>query len=794
VESRPVPEPPDEPPQPEVSPEPPPPLPVRPMPVRPKPVWPLRPSERGAAPPGPGPQSQPALPADDLLPKEGQTPSEPVSFDFPDTPLSNVIESIARMTGKNFDVDPSIATQRVTVITHDKIPPEMAYEVLQSILYSRQLSLVPTLDGHLIKIVAIGESLEKIPIKKGTKDVSKRYDELATHIVTVKHADASELTEFLRKMGSRGAVVDAYAKTNTLIITDNADGLRRMFTFLEQVDIPGFDTDMEIFTLEYARAEVLAQQIQEVLMGTGGAPMPQRPGMPEQVRRAMPQPIRPSTRPTVPGQQPSMVVGSKEQTLRIVPDERLNSLIVIAAAELMEHVRDLVAKLDTPTPYEANNMNVYKLLNANAEKVEKALNAILGTTPRQAGEKAPAQTGEIQPFEKKVVVTHYEQNNALLVLASPQDYKLIREIIAQLDVPQRQVLVEAVIMDVSIQNTYGLAVDAAAVTGKDAFGLTSTSNLNSLVSAANLATSLTDGTAPVTMARALLGLGTQGGISAGLYDSIEIKVPNTSGGTTKVKVPFVPLLLKSLETLTDVDILSQPSLTTEDNQPADIVVGQELPIPEARSGYSYSPSSTGQQQTIPAYGLTSYGRGISRQDVGVKMKVTPHINEGDYVSLETEIEVSEATPSNVGIDVNDLGPTLNKSKVKNNVVVRDGTTGVIGGLIKETTNRTRNQTPILGDLPMLGWLFRSKSNTRKKQNVVVLITPYIIKEGIDLDRVSKHKMDEWRDANVDILFQQGIIKKVKKSFYMRNKHRPSIIRGEEMQNEEPNFGRGDIKR
>jgi len=199
---------------------------------------------------------------------------------------------------------------------------------------------------------------------------------LSTHVVTIKYADAAELTAILKSLGSKSCTVDAYARTNTLIITDTADGLRRVFSFLEEVDIPGFDTEMEIFTLEYGRAEVLAQQIQDVLLGGGGA-APQAPGAGGQGRRPV-QPTRPSVRPTVPGQSQPMIVGSKEEVLRLVPEERLNSLIVVATPDMMEHVRDLIAKLDTPTPYEANNMNIYKLLNANAEDVEKALKRDLG--------------------------------------------------------------------------------------------------------------------------------------------------------------------------------------------------------------------------------------------------------------------------------------------------------------------------------------------------------------------------------------------------------------------------------
>lgn len=791
-------EPPVEQPQPEMAPTPPPaPSPMRPIPVRPRAVRPpARPEQRRPAAPVPGqgatPQEQGQQRMSENAPKTGGTPEEPVSFDFVDTPLTQVVESIARMTGKNFDVDPAIAQQRVTIITHEPIPPELAYKVLESIVSVRGYTLVPTLDGKLIRVVPYGDSMDKVGLEIG-RQVSQTFDTIVTNVVEVRYADAAELTSILKSLGSKNAIVDAYARTNTLIVTDTADGMERMMRFLEVVDVPGFDTEVEMFTLEYARAEELAAQIQEVLMGTGAAP--RAPGQPQAPTRPS-TPVRIPPRPNVPGQSAPVVAGNREETLRIVPDERLNTLIVIATPALMTRVRELVQKLDTPTPYEANNMNVYKLLNAPADKVEEALNGILGAAPRQGpggGERGLAQSGEVQPFEKKVIVTAYEQINALLILASPQDYKLIREIIAQLDVPQRQVLVEAVIMDVSIQDTFGLAVDFASITGEDAFALGSTSNISSIfnVEALTGVTELAEGLAgngSLAIASNLLNLGASGGLTFGIYDTIDATINGQ-----KVQIPFVPFLVKALETLTDVDILSQPSLTTQDNEEASIIVGQELPVPTVRSGYTYDPRVPSQQQQYPTYGLTSYGRGISREDVGVKMTVTPHINEGDYVSLETTIEVSEATPSDIGVNVNELGPTFNKSQVENNVVVKDGSTGVIGGLIKETASHNRTQTPILGDLPLLGWLFRNTSDVRKKQNVVVLVTPYIVKEGVDLDRVSEYKMNQWRASNVDVLFEKGFIKRIKKGQYMRKNYRPSINRGEKMK-EEGVFGRGKIER
>ncbi|MDQ1257294.1 MAG: Type secretion system protein GspD [Candidatus Hydrogenedentes bacterium] len=747
------------------------PAPIRPVPVRPSAVRP----GRGAEPPAGSPPGA-TIEHTSELPKEGQTANEAITFDFNNVQLSNVIEAIARFTGKNFDIDPNIGTIPVTVITHDKIPPDMAYQVLESILKSRGFSLMETLDGHLIKVVKTGDQMEYTPFAVGAEATPDRYDTLLTHVVPIKYANVQDLTTIVAVLGSSICKADSYR--NSLIVTDTAEGLKRIFKFIEDVDVPGFETKMEIFTLEYTRAEILSEQLQEVLTGEemGGPGSANRPAPTPVPTRT---PTRPS-RPTVPGTSTPMVIGAQEEVLRIVPDERLNALIVVATEGMMERVRDLVLRLDTPTPYDANNMHVYELLNANAEDVEAALNTLVGTTPREAGQAGggPAAGGEIQPFEKKVTITQYEQTNALLILASPQDYKLLKEIIAQLDVPTRQVHLEAIILEVSITDQFTLNVETAGFQN-DTHGVTA---LNNVVKLANI---LTQG--PLAVAGA--------GLTTAYMDgTTTITVPTGEEGTlTPMTIPNIPLLITALENMTDIDVLSQPSLTTRDNEVANIVVGQELPVPNMRSGYSYNPQNPDRQNQNYGYGMSSMGNGISREDVGVKMEVTPHINEGDYVSAEITIEVSQPIVSDVGIDPNELGPTFQKSQIKNNVVIKDGSTGVIGGLISEATDHSRRQTPILGDVPVLGRLFRSRGDNRRKRNLVVLLTPHIVKEGVELERLTQYRMDEFRESNVDVLFEKGFIEKIKKRNHMRNQYRPSIERSKTFDSDTA-FGRGDIPR
>jgi len=730
--------------------------------------------------------------------KDGRTPDEPISFDFTDIPLYDVIKRIGMLTGRNFDVDPSAQNITVTLITHDAIPPEMAYEVLEALLARRGYSLVENLDGHIVEVVATADATNsvKIELYQGLEFIPDDFDGYSTHLVRVQYADAAELSSALKLVASNTARIDTYAPTNMLLITDTSDGLRRVRAFLEQVDIPGLDTTMEFFIIKYASADALASQIEQVLLddGTGSA-------VTSTTTRARPTPVtrtttRPVSRPTVPGAAPSQVIGERQETLRMVPDERLNALIVVASSGMMERVRDLIKRLDTPTPIESNNLHIYELLNADAEQVEEALQPMLGGSGRRstrssgasrAGtQQAAASTSgaaDIQPFEQEVSVSRYDQTNSLLIMASPQDYRVLEGFIARLDVAPRQVYVEATVMSVSITDGFSLDVNAAGVTGNDGFGLTRSSTIASLYSTMTDATSLAS--AGGQFALGLLGLGTDGGFSTGVRRDITIEVDGQD-----VEIPYVPVLLQALETLTDLEVLSQPSLVTIDNEEASIKVGQEVPTVSASS----RPATNSDGDIVSSsYGTTR----VERQDVGIQLTVTPQISEGEKVRLDLNVEISEVANAEQSVgDANILGPTLNKSLVQNIVWVKDGETAVVAGLIRDSVSHNSSSAPILGDLPLIGWLFGSRGKQGIRQNMVLLLTPHIIKEGTDLERLTQHSVTEYHNYNIQQMFQEGFFKRVKQKKSDRNDHHPTLSRSEELtgRRSSTRFTKGDVKR
>ncbi|GMU92918.1 MAG: hypothetical protein AMXMBFR4_19760 [Candidatus Hydrogenedentota bacterium] len=764
-------------------------------PPRPRIIAPEPPETSGAVLPPPPteargvsqqPPPTPPLPVNPDRPKTGPPAGEnEIYLDFQGQTLREVIASIGPIIGKNILMDANVNDQQtVTLITHAPIPREMVLPIFESILASYQYKLVETADGNLVKIRPIAEDREQAPLVIDETYSPTGYEGYSFMVVPIKHAAATEISQLLLEVGSKESKVTVYERTNMLLLYGTAASLRKMLDLIEQVDIQGYDEVVEFFALEFTRAEVIAEQIQKVLMGDQAQPSG-APQQPVQTVVRPPTQVRPPARPGMPAAQATQeVIGAEALTLRITPDERLNALIVVASQPLMERVRDLVEKLDTPTPSDANNMHVRELLHADAEKVEEALNNLIGGTGGGIGRSSTTRSttgragtgagtagattgstgftgggpGEIQPFEKQVTITRYDQTNSLLIIASPQDYKVIDSVIAQLDVPSRQVHVEAIIMEVAINDRFRLAVESAGLTANDYFAL------NNVVSLANV---LSGG--PLASLQ-----GSDNVLTAGLIDgTTDITFSDGAGGTITQEVPNVPLLLTALEALTALDVLSRPSLITVDNEQANIVDGQEVPV------------VTGAQRPLDSTPGAGAGFGsvftqTDRREIGVKLTVTPQISEGNYVFLDLEIEVSRPIVSTIGIDPNASGPTFSLSKITNKVVVREGSTGVLGGLISESTDRGRRQTPILGDIPGLGWLFGRRESTRVKRNLVVLITPHIVKEGIDYQRLTDAQMSKASKANADVFFERGIIKKISQKAYERSRYRPTTAAIEEV--------------
>jgi len=672
-----------------------------------------------------------------------------ISIDFENAPLIDVIRGIGLQLGEVFIFGQGAnVTTPISIISHKDLEPELAMELLITILDGYNLELVKKLDGNVfvVQTKQPSKNSDKLPLNIGSLTPHEGFDQRAIHVVQIQFANAQEVSEIIRSVGSGSEEINVFNPTNTLIIKDTADGIRNMFELIKVIDVPGYDISVEFFMLNYTRAETVAQQIEDVLMGGSGTN--QQQGRPNVARPSQVASARRSA--NNPGQAESRVVGSTEDTLRMVPDERLNALVVVATASLMEQVRILIKELDQIIPREQDNMHYVTLKNAKAEEVAEALDPLVSTEPRQSSQPDSAQDGEVKPFEKQVSIQPYEPDNSLIILASPQDFDSLKVMIDKLDVPPRQVSIEAIIMSVNIQDDFELRMELAGTSSNDYFGFSNALNLANAVA-----------TGPFSLGETV----TTGGSFGWLDGQSTI---NVNGVDTVVN--NVPFFMKALEALTDVEILFKPNIMTVNNAESHLFSGQNIPL------------ISGQSDINPQSGFQSRNN-ITRADVGITLDVTPQINDGDKISLDLNILSEEVISSPVGIDVNSTGATTAKSEIETVVVVDNERTAVIGGLIRDERTKGYSQVPFFGDIPIIGNLFKARQNRFRKQNLIVLVTPHIIREDSDIETIKKGHLSDFYHNNLDDIFgEEGFVKKQKRKSKRRKNYRP--LRNKELLDKE----------
>lgn len=374
-----------------------------------------------------------------------------------------------------------------------------------------------------------------------------------------------------------------------------------------------------------------------------------------------------------------------------------NTIILADTIQNAERLAALLSALDKEAPPGKGKINVYPLENAEAEEVAKTLTALFSRL----------QPGGSMGLTGAVNITADKPTNSLIISSAPEDYDSVKEVIGKLDLRRRQVYVEAAIMEISISKLRELGVEFRAtdlpeggkITG---FGGTNFGGMGNAV------------TGPE-------GLAQLSGMAAGV-----VKGTFTFRGTEYMNVGA---LVRALQTEGDVNVLSTPHLLTTDNQKAEIVVGENVPF------------VTGTSQTTGGNVLTS----IERKDIGITLRLTPRVSEGEFVKLDIYQEISSLTQS-AAFDPNKVGPVVNKRYASTTVVARDAETIAIGGLLRDNEVKIVRKVPLLGDIPLLGWLFRFQSRQVDKTNLLIFITPTIVKDTTlsDITERKKTQMDSAR--------------------------------------------------
>jgi general secretion pathway protein D len=409
--------------------------------------------------------------------------------------------------------------------------------------------------------------------------------------------------------------------------------------------------------------------------------------------------------PPQPGQPPSLRVGLTSP-ITVTADKMRNALIIVAAPEDYAAIKEVIGKLDVKRRQEGK-VNVYPLENAEAEEVAKTLTALFSKPP-------PAQPGQLPglsvTLNGPVNVTADKATNSLVIVAAPEDYDAVKAVIRQLDIRRRQVYVEAAIIEISLSKLKQLGIEFRSITNPTNGSVTpfGGTNFGSIGSAVSGPASLAD----------LTGLAA--GVAKGFF---------TFGGTEYLNVAA---LVTALQTEEGVNILSTPHLLTTDNQKAEIVVGENVPFISAQS------------QTTGGNVLTN----IDRKDVGITLRLTPRVSEGDFVKLDIYQEISALTDQ-AGFNVNTVGPVITKRYASTTVVAKDGETIAIGGLIKNNVDTVHDQIPILGDIPYLGRLFQYDKKTVDKTNLLIFITATIVKDTT-LGEITERKKKEMERSKDEI--------------------------------------------
>lgn len=387
-----------------------------------------------------------------------------------------------------------------------------------------------------------------------------------------------------------------------------------------------------------------------------------------------------------------------------------NSVILTDSVSNIRKIETLLNALDVPAPEGKGKINVYYLKNGNAEDIAKLMQGLVSKLPAaQTG--GAAQVGATTLLEGAVTITADKATNSLIIVGSPGDYETMKDVIQKLDIRRRQVYVEAAIIEMSLSKSREIG-----------FEFQSFNRVNSGTTSAlggtnfgNIASLIANGPAGLTNLEGLT-------LAA-------VKGVFTYNGTEFLNVGA---LIHALQSDSDVNVLSTPNLLTTDNQKAEIMVGENIPF------------ITGQTQNATT-SSTAILTSVERKDVGVTLKLTPQITSDDNVRLDIYQEISAIIDSPSGLNVNTVGPSTSKRSASTTVVVKDRQTMVIGGLIKDNVTSTVSKVPFLGDIPVLGWLFKSKSTSVEKTNLMIFITPYIIKNEGDAGDLTKKKGEAQED-------------------------------------------------
>ncbi len=620
-------------------------------------------------------------------------------FNFPDADILDIAKTLSKLTGKNLILDKDVKG-RITIISNSKITVGDAWKAFLTALDINGFALIPS--GNFIRIARNRDARDK-QVKTYTGDSSPDTDALITRVFPLKYISAEEVARVFRSFTPANSRIVPYEQTNTVIVTDTGSNIAKLSKMLEILDVEGYDAGIEVIPVKYASASELAKLIDTLIPGTGGGA-----GGP----------------PGAPRFGGGGGGGGRFQSRRtkeggiintIIPDERSNTLILHANTKGADQVRELIAKLDQKTPAQTGGgkVHVIYLQFAEAEKIANTLNSLSQSTPGGSRPGGPAGGGlstGTNPvtqnlFEGNIKVAPDVATNSLVVTASPGDFTTVQRVVNKLDIPRDEVFTEVVIMEVALNKQSDFSANI----------INPTNGIGSVPSP-DLFNFIKDPTS----------------INGGVFNFRSGATTTLSVGSQSFTVSSVTAMIKAIQKNTKTNVLATPQIIALDNTEATFESAEQIPV-----------ATTNVNQGV----ITS---GFTKEKVSLSITIKPQINKiSNFVKLDVTAKDGQLT-QNAPAEVQGKAFSTLDRTAKTTVVVGDKDTVVLGGLIRDRSEDTTSKVPLLGDIPILGWLFKANSKTVTKTNLLIFITPHIIKQYERVRAILDKKLrerDEYLEKN-----------------------------------------------
>lgn len=698
-----------------------------------------------APPPGPRRPPAPAAPAPAAgVPEATIAPKRPsceeqrrkgrYNIYFDKVEIEKLVQTVSDVTCKTF-ILPENIRGKISIIGPEngkvEVNADQFYAAFLAALDANSLAVYE--HGKFMKIVDKQRAKQfPIPTITDPTEVYTTNEQMVTRVFKVKFVEIEQLRGVLQQLVTPSGDTIPF-QPDTIIVNDLGSNMHRLEKIVGQLDSSSASDSIRVIQIHYATAQEIADKVQKLFESKGNRPG-QRPGQ-AKVMAAPPPP--PGAAPSAPMGGGEEGVGGAATLSQLIPDERTNKLIVIASPAAMERIDALIREIDIPISGEGR-INVLYLENANAEDVASTLQTLAqGTANRPKTPAPPPPPGAARGggtaaelFQGEVKISADKATNSLVIIASQSDYRSLLRVIERLDIMRRQVFVEAVIMEVNLDRSSELGINLHT-------GIPVPTDQGTVPAFIGTKYNKSAGLPPSISVANLVSLG---GFLAGLQGPT---IPGLNIGG--IEIPSFGIVLNALQTSSDVNVLSTPHILTTDNEEAEITVGQNVPF---QSGFS-----TGGLGGIPGLGGANTGGlgglgglggfggipfgSIQRQNVDLKLSVKPQINESDYVRLVITEQIEEIASQDPV-----LGPTTSKRTAKTTVVAKDQETVVIGGIMQDRLVESVSKVPLLGDVPVLGHLFRTQTRRKVKTNLLLFLTPYIIRDSSDFRRIFERKMKE----------------------------------------------------